>query len=1093
MPGPIIGGHRPQGVQPTQQNQPVGGQNPVGLGGRQLGVAQPGAPRNPVLKALSDIGHAIARVFTPAQPGPGRAQAAEQRAVAKLDGRLGELLGGLSRKQSGEVGVNLYRLERAQAQLAGAGGDGERALGERLGERLGQMSTQELRTLAKALRGDNVAQAQVNLGGHPEAEQLLMRIETAVVRELGDRARTEMTRGTDRVVDQALEALDKGESDGRIAGLMQAAFHPATNELGSLRSSGVSGLDDKEVDREVARTVQDSLSRLPQDKLDRLLQKTPTDELRRLALAGPEGAVAGALDKEIAARTERLTARYEEGCAKFLSHDPAKAVEDPSGPLHDPVNFARSLTDLAEALQLLRDHCKTHNLPLPPRTDELLAKIMGHGEELLRPGNLNLGELSNERLGIFAKSLKLLGIERANGPIQKEIETRLAPQETAYRQSARAMLDGLRSGDPARVLAGLRDMEANFSSLKNLRNDLVRDMVGAPEVARLREKLTGEALAGLSDQELMEVFAALQKPENKALLEGLYVAGEISDRAGQDNYGVQLNVMGAYLEETLGQVATELEKRGVSLPRDDSGRLLLPSSGERPSLGNLTPAARQVFRDLLSVELGEGRDTGRLNRGTVRGELRNTMEGILKQPTTEIVALPGGAVVSEQFYKDAMRCFEFRLPGGESLIDYGDWETLGETERKARIESGFQRLVEFCEGDGDMALLLTRHAHQGLAAGFFGACVQNPDDNPVRLPDGRSGIVDQGWPGHFQYVPMVSFVRDGNGRPQIDFSLVVQGGMLQTMDGGMVWLDPETSRMSYRYRAALGEDGTLSFAGAPSYDLSLNPSRFQKPYAPPTLDDVRDPKKTALRGDVLDFARGIQSGQLVQAQYAMDEFRAQPTLLRALKVVDQHLRPGAPGEVGGLPGTDGIRDTVDQAAALARQALVAAFDDTLTHIDGLIQDNYYNGREHTLSSLPGWPAGFQPPPTYRDLLQSGNQQAIEALHNHIAHPTRAPEMIAFKRALQEFALAPGFEGAEALFERFIKPAPQGGLFDVDATPSDTLNLDNSTRDTIRERLDEIRDTPLAPTLFDDPNRVLCQRVEQDILPAMTAAVNEGRF
>lgn len=994
---------------------------------------------------------------------------------------IDEAIDGIIKNASPQsVEALLLSLEQADARLSAQGGDTGSHYDALLKTVIHSLEDERVAALIKALNGDVVGQVQGRLAGHPVAERWLMQVEQSAQQILQERSLIE----TSGIIQKAVSAIESSAPASRIGSLMKTSFQPTANLFSVVRNAGGSfALSEAEELAEQAIAVQSCLSELTTDKLDRLLQATETRDLRRLALAGPQGAVAQALSNEIAARTARLTELVHAGAAELLSHDPRNAAEDPTGPLQDPVGFAQSVSQFAQDLKSLREHCACHGQDFPAATNEILASVLDHSEELLRPDNLLLGELSNQRLGSFAATLKELGIERATASLEAETRRRLAPLETAYQEACVQAFQGLIANNPEQILSGLKAMEETFRTLKETRNDVCLDMGGAPEIALLREDLTRGVLAQMDDGQAMQLFAALQNPDNKALLEGIFEASEAANRAHEDNgLGRQLNTMGAYLDESVGLVATALTQRGISIPRnEESGRLIMPSSGERYSAKQTNAATRQAIHSLFSVDI-EPSGKARLTRGAVDRQFRASIAQIQESPISaheqSLVALPFGHTVGAQFFRDAMRKTDFRLPDGSALIDYSDWGGLTEEQKQERVEEGFLALTSlFDDSDGkaeDHARALTLISHQGLCAGFLGACVQNSEHNPIRLPDGRPVIINSD-PGDGSHLSQrISFKRSESGVVSVQNEYAIDHVAHAIRAPGMqdVWLDPAVSRLSFSLEVTQAADGHAIISGSPAYDFRLDVSAWQKPYPRPTAADVRN-LALPFQDDFLEFAQSRQSDENLLAQRAINAFRAQPTLSAAQGIVSEFIGEGAPAQVNSSEATLApIVGAVRQHA----QALAAAFAPAVQEVDRMIEGNFYHP---PLDGLPGWPVGYPTPLSYASLLGGGNQQAIDAFHAFISDPLRAPEIIAFKNALAELSANPTLERAQQLFDA------------ITAEGSETqINLSSVQSQQIRQAIQGAIQLP--PALFDQLDTELVSLISADILPRFVAEVESAR-
>ncbi len=266
MPAPSIGPQHPPAwnirspAARTSETAAQGGAPSNSLSGRVRAESPRGPRAPPLLQRLGAIFKSFLRYCRPAFAEGGRLHAARWESVPsrqEADGSFARSIAQTCKvmKSAGaapeDIRAALLDAGHAANRLQRVSG-GLQAVLDSLRDALRSMSEQDLTQVAKALRGPQVAQAQEQLRGpdhpHPEAEKLLVQIETAINRELIGRLETPVQ----KAISAALADIgDKAPSE-RIAD----QFHHAFDSAVPLAKRGALHLNEKcqlEVDRLVMR------------------------------------------------------------------------------------------------------------------------------------------------------------------------------------------------------------------------------------------------------------------------------------------------------------------------------------------------------------------------------------------------------------------------------------------------------------------------------------------------------------------------------------------------------------------------------------------------------------------------------------------------------------------------------------------------------------------------------------------------------------------------------------------------------------------------------------------------------------------------
>ncbi len=238
----------------------------------------------------------------------------------------------------------------------------------------------------------------------------------------------------------------------------------------------------------------------------------------------------------------------------------------------------------------------------------LRSRIGAHLREWASSGSVDLGSLGREQLERLVPLLRQFDASPSEEVLRKAVAAPLAALGAVYTAAATRTLHGILNEDPHQILKGLLDMEAGYAPLRDVHSIILGDLRSSQDGLDLRRSQLANALRGLDEHDVMRAFSAARSPDSLALLDGLFEASSTVTAQGQDLVGNRLTTLGAYFEETSAQLADELDERARQtgatsmIPRDDTGRPIMPSSGERITADLLPPLARAALREVLGLE-----------------------------------------------------------------------------------------------------------------------------------------------------------------------------------------------------------------------------------------------------------------------------------------------------------------------------------------------------------------------------------------------------------------------------------------------------------------------------------------------------------
>ena len=467
--------------------------------------------------------------------------------------------------------------------------------------------------------------------------------------------------------------------------------------------------------------------------------------------------------------------------------------------------------------------------------------------------------------------------------------------------------------------------------------------------------------------------------------------------------------------------------------------------------------------------------------GHVDAAFHQTMSDTLQVPISSAAAtkitLPGGHLVGKQFWEAVDQGLILKIADATSkretdMVDRRDWEKLDPEARKRRLEAGYVRLIALCGGDESKALALTLVADHGLAAGFSAACEKVPSHNPLHLSNGTPVMVS----APTEETMTVTFKKaDVGGSVRIRFEYEGRhfGIAREAGSNRQHWLDRASSGLYYHVSLNLEPGGAVRPVRPAYFSACLPLSGWNKDWPEPVIDDLRHrdyPGHDALHA----FARAEGKEQLVLLLDAVHLFKEAPTPDHALAIMNRFFPSADAGPVA----FDEFR-LVRRVLVDLVSPVMAAFRDADHQLNSLIERDYYAPKRLGLAGLPGWPANYPAPASYKALLKEANEEALAAFHAIVGDSEQGQKMLAFKAALKALEANTTFARAQVLFDEFIKPGSPNAI---------TISELERTKITIASGA---ANTLLKPGLFDSLMEETLEDVGMELLTPFLQSEKAG--
>ncbi|WP_129781715.1 hypothetical protein [Peristeroidobacter soli] len=917
MPGTnidVAAPHTPAIAPDIIEQQPVAGPPPSKLAGHVEIGTNPG-PRGGVIgKIISFAKKMLNRIFPARQASAPRVENIQQREMIFTDKlrNIGDAV--LADNATTEtVKQALLEAETAGAKLTTAQGSPDRMIPETFQKFCEDASTTQLNRLVLAFAGEAVADVPNQLIEHPGATQMLVALQRSLNAELGRRAEKNIA---DEIA-TAVSVMQSGGPPERVAEHLRLAFGSAA----PLVKHGVV-LPMPPTDQSVRKLILQHLENQPPETFGKLLAHLSHEQLALLHadVKDTGRVIERGLQNEIQQRPIRMFANLQRHTDEFLHKCQSDRPLDPRVLLSD-------LSGITNALRAMDKHSKTFGTHLPAELVALKTTVAAALEDTITSGKLDLSSLTAAQVTNIATTFNGLGARKAGEKLLDQARDKAMGKCTqAYQESFGRACTALSAGQPE---AFLKELSQLAECRKNVFDTAAAFSSNSRQIdhSAVMEKAANEWLARLSPAEQEQLKSGVADANMGALGLTLLDAERIARAAHDPKLANQLQSMHEML---LPLTATIRAKLGSVPPKN------VPlSEPMKTALGKLYG----INVNGQALKLNTGHFNAQQTQMAAEFIERPADEGEMK---TEKL---GGHDVSWQFLRDQRAGGKPTIAletstGTRPLINRENWPTSASYKddrtqrveqrvndaREARVLEGYERLIDFCNGNVDEARVLSTYLHQGLNGG---SQVAFNMDSPLHLDDGRVGTIANNPFGGGGDSLEFHLSRGPNGHPIIDVTHRYEGrNTFIPADGGSpITLSPGSTVVRH-FRAEL-VDGSLKLLGPPAFSFHLQADDFPKDYEPPTASVIRrmtvldDPMKLddPLQ-DVLAFSTRIGKDHQVKAMRAADAFRETPNLMNATEILHECDR-GDDGLHALVPQT--AREHVQRANENCRQGINAAF------------------------------------------------------------------------------------------------------------------------------------------------------------------------
>ncbi|MEZ0388200.1 MAG: hypothetical protein ACAI34_14100, partial [Verrucomicrobium sp.] len=549
-------------------------------------------------------------------------------------------------------------------------------------------------------------------------------------------------------------------------------------------------------------------------------------------------------------------------------------------------------------LGVLKSHGELHELIEDDQVEPELARLKPHLEELLKDGAHDLSGLTHRELHQLTTSLKALGVTGPEQTLTAEIRNREMALQQAYTAALLEVTQAVNGGDYVEVLTALKEFSKVEDEVRTAWMQLGRKLDDPDAIYRWREEQGALALAGVSDEDLSDVFKSVQTKEMRAFIETLIEGGERFAAYDEtdlrhDELADLLNNLGTNLGRVREKVEVEVERRG--LPG-------LEKPGDYPAQKDLSRAGREAIKNELGIEVGRTEGL-RLVKGTVPdggfGRLKLSIESPRSGTEVDQAQFYGGGDlgVSEIFKRDLERgIFKYKDPDGVVRSFYEPPVIPQDATpedvnhfKDAALTQALTRLNEFFGNDPEMLWTISQYAHQGTAACFQYA-MASPTDGFIRLENGTPMMLLGNEHKSF------TFERKPEGGFRAQFHQSIEEVTHYYSPDGTPPVEVEQDQSSFSLGFALdfAPDRSMSLVGRPEFEYALKPKTWLEPYPKPeNIGDVLTSASQELRQDFRAFAVERRAEENLNFLEDHARFVAAPTLEGARELARKYVGEGS--------------------------------------------------------------------------------------------------------------------------------------------------------------------------------------------------------
>ena len=878
------------------------GHMPIGkFGDRSVSVGVANAPRMGAATAQltppPSLGSRILNALTPSSV---RADSKVRQHLHDYSAQLSKTLGTVAAadistpqgKQKLESALSA--LAKASVPLQSQGVQHKDAFHGQMEMRLGKMSLPERAALRQGL--SDAGKAGINAGS-PAGDILsamtkkLNQAPTASFKAIN----AQLMGKVEQTLSPIIEQLKNHAAGGAISSGFTETYDQLSSAIDQLAekyapdSSNAQGLKDFKAGllKEAFETcVGDS----PQG-MGLLMNLMPAETLKQLIFAEPVYSNANDFTTEliisgqIGLRDDKFESAVRDFGQALLAHDPADAANDASGPLQNPQGFAKEIVGFQKNLEALADHKDMFDMKQNPAVDSTLAAVLSHLEELLRPSNLNLGELSNQQIGALSESLQKLGVERANSTLASEGGNRRAAAEADYSQTFTSLMDAVQGNKLGTTLTLLETLNTRGNAAMTAFEATGDDFDGADKLMQLRANLMDDAIAKLSPEVTASAYSKLSGKESRVLIDGMQDVANQALRANETQGKLFFNAS-VDLQLLSDSLKSHLESQGVKLPD------LPDPKGYDASMLSST--------DKTAIQKQYGFEVNPNGVRYTAGLAAPVMQKALEQSVAAGALLkPEGhrnTGVTNAFYMDLGRAdFTLTQPNGAivNLVNREKFGGLDAETQDIRRQNGADQLRQFLGNDPEMLLFVTNNIHQGLLSGLQGVNFSN--QSPIQLEDGTPGQLS----GKESIAYNFSRNEEGDVQVGVSYSIKTPRVLLDPASGNVIPTNPATSGASFTFAVTIGPDKTIAVSDPVRFEYSANKSTWASEEFPQPLDfeNAIDSSTPGVTEGFAAFLAKEFSSENLNFIKTLQTFNSEPTLLLANQIVQRFFGKDALEEI----------------------------------------------------------------------------------------------------------------------------------------------------------------------------------------------------
>lgn len=345
----------------------------------------------------------------------------------------------------------------------------------------------------------------------------------------------------------------------------------------------------------------------------------------------------------------------------------------------------------------------------------------------------------------------------------------------------------------------------------------------ADKIMAFRTKMLSGAIDSLDEDEALALHGALLSSEMRSLASGMVTVayslimpeGGRAPEPQEEAVGKRIFDASNDIEMIRTLTHDFLELRGISLPP--------LADGQQYDQADITPTGRKAIKDVFKVEPHSNKGV-HLLAGIGSETVQQSIVDGLAKPLSPLelseVRLNTGLQISMShgMHADMNRStYTFAHEDGSftRMLDKERYNQ-GDTALQNQLSIiAAESLVNFCDGDRDMAFFVSKFAHQGILFGLQSSLVKGT--GPIRLPDGSSGQLM----GAENTTYTMSKDEGGDIRVRVNYSITNATQHLNFEAGTNTPLDPEKSSASFTFEVTFTRDRQVKLTGPLEFAYSL--------------------------------------------------------------------------------------------------------------------------------------------------------------------------------------------------------------------------------------------------------------------------------